>query len=63
MHILNEISRLVESIEMHVSLMSKYENRVMLATYTAILLVCVATQSSIQPQSDPPPSTKADLDY
>jgi len=33
----------VESIKMHVPLTSKYGSRVLSATYTAILLVCIAT--------------------
>jgi len=32
-----------EFIDMHVPLMSKYGSRVLLATYTAILSVCIAT--------------------
>jgi len=37
----------VESIEMHLPLTSKYGSRVLLATRTSILLVCIASWSSI----------------
>jgi len=43
MRILNIMSSGAESIEMHVPLTSKYRNRVLLVTYTAIFSVYIAT--------------------